>query len=73
MCISATAARAFKSVLQGILLSSEGYNNFISISSSSAIGTFLYVLGVWFLPQKSMHLVSFSFLFPEHGEFSENG
>jgi len=24
MCISATAARAFKSVLQGILLSSEG-------------------------------------------------
>lgn len=25
MCISATAARAFKSVLQGILLSSEGY------------------------------------------------
>ncbi|MBA0767693.1 hypothetical protein Gotri_016554 [Gossypium trilobum] len=26
MCLSATAARAFKSVLQGILLSSEGYN-----------------------------------------------
>ena len=63
MCISATAARAFKSVLQGILLSSEGYNTFTSISSSYAIGTLLYVLGVYLLPQKSMHLVSFSYLF----------
>ncbi|MBA0785131.1 hypothetical protein Gotri_025490 [Gossypium trilobum] len=46
MCISATAARAFKSVLQGILLSSEGYNTSVSICLSSAICTFLYVFGL---------------------------
>lgn len=33
MCISATAARALKTVLQGILLSSEGYQISLSLAT----------------------------------------
>ncbi|MBA0558238.1 hypothetical protein Golob_015266 [Gossypium lobatum] len=57
MCLSATAARAFKSVLQGILLSSEGYNSFIFISSSSALPHFFVHFSAYREKLNSMNLL----------------